>query len=188
MWEGPGPMNRIWEMGSGISGWSLAYLLGTAAMLWLMNQARRSFWLFSLLVLPGTLCHEFCHWMVGKLLNARPVRFTVVPRRAGGSLVLGCVEAGGTSRARVEGGRGGVLPGKPALWCGSFLAGPPDRGPIARRMAAPGRSPRLRMAEVRKATPGTFVPNPGHPVTNPFLLIAVCSKPITTLSACMVSA
>ena len=84
-------MNRIWEMGSGISGWSLAYLLGTAAMLWLMNQARRSFWLFSLLVLPGTLCHEFCHWMVGKLLNARPVRFTVVPRRAGGSLVLGSV-------------------------------------------------------------------------------------------------
>ena len=68
-----------------------AYLVGTAAMLWVMNQAKRSFWLFSLLVFPGTLCHELCHWMVGKLLNGHPVHFTVFPRRVGNGFVLGFV-------------------------------------------------------------------------------------------------
>ncbi len=68
-----------------------AYLVGTAAMLWLMNQAKRSFWLFSLLVLPGTLCHELCHWLAGKLLNGHPVHFTVFPRRVGRGFVLGSV-------------------------------------------------------------------------------------------------
>jgi hypothetical protein len=56
-----------------------------------MNQARRSFWLFALLVLPGTLCHELCHWLVGKLLNGRPVHFTIIPRRAEQGFVLGSV-------------------------------------------------------------------------------------------------
>jgi hypothetical protein len=84
-------MDHVWGTGTGDHGLSLAYLVGTAAMLWVMNQARRSFWLFSLLVLPGTLCHELCHWMVGKLLNGRPVHFTVLPRRAEQGLVLGAV-------------------------------------------------------------------------------------------------
>jgi len=69
----------------------LAYLVGLAAVLWLLNQARRSFWLFSLLVLPGTFCHELCHWLTGHLLNGRPVHFTVLPRREGRGLVLGAV-------------------------------------------------------------------------------------------------
>ena len=69
----------------------LAYLAGTAAMLWLLNQTRRSFWLFSVLVLPGTFCHELCHWLLGHLLNGQPVHFTVLPRREGRGYVLGSV-------------------------------------------------------------------------------------------------
>lgn len=84
-------MNHAWGMGAGDHRVAFAYLVGTAVMLWVMNQARRSFWLFSLLVLPGTLCHELCHWLVGKLLNGRPVHFTVIPKRAEQGLVLGSV-------------------------------------------------------------------------------------------------
>lgn len=70
---------------------TLVYLGATAAVLWLMNQARRSFWLVSLLALPGTFCHEACHWVAGWLLNGQPVRFTVIPRREGRGYVLGSV-------------------------------------------------------------------------------------------------
>jgi len=69
----------------------LAYLAGMAAMLWVLNQAKRSFWLCSMLALPGTLCHEACHWVVGKLLNGQPAQFTVLPRREGHGFVLGSV-------------------------------------------------------------------------------------------------
>jgi len=76
---------------AGGSGPFLVYLAGMAAILWGLNQARRSFWLFSLLALPGTLCHEACHWLVGALLNGQPARFTVMPRREGRGFVLGSV-------------------------------------------------------------------------------------------------
>ncbi len=76
---------------SSVRGVQLAYLAGFAGMLWLLNQARRSFWLFSLLVLPGTFCHELCHWGLGHLLGGRPRRFTVLPRREGRGWVLGSV-------------------------------------------------------------------------------------------------
>ncbi len=84
-------MDSGWKVVVGGHGRALACLGGTAVMLWLLNQARRSFWLFSLLALPGTVCHEACHWAVGHLLNGRPVRFTVVPRREGRGFVLGSV-------------------------------------------------------------------------------------------------
>lgn len=73
------------------SGPFLIYLVGMAAILWGLNQARRSFWLISLLALPGTLCHEACHWLVGALLNGQPARFTILPRREGQGFVLGSV-------------------------------------------------------------------------------------------------
>jgi hypothetical protein len=84
-------MGCSWTLQAGGHGLPLGYLAGTAAMLWLMNQARRSFWLFSLLALPGTLCHEACHWVIGKLLNGRPIHLTVIPRREGHGFVLGSV-------------------------------------------------------------------------------------------------
>ena len=76
---------------SGIHGLQLAFLAGFAAMLWLLNQARRSFWLFSLLVLPGTFCHELCHWTLGHLLGGRPTHFSILPKREGRGWVLGSV-------------------------------------------------------------------------------------------------
>lgn len=36
-------------------------------------------------VLPGTFVHELLHFVVGLLLNARPVSFSVWPRRSGSS-------------------------------------------------------------------------------------------------------
>lgn len=78
-------------MATGGRGVGLACLAGVAALLWLLARARRSFWLISVLALPGTVCHELCHWAVGRLLNGRPVRFTVIPRREGRGFVLGAV-------------------------------------------------------------------------------------------------
>jgi hypothetical protein len=88
------PMSQGWSMGAGIHGLSFIYLVGTAGMLWAMNRAKRSFWLFSLLVFPGTLGHELCHWLMGILLRGHPVRFTVVPRREGHGWALGSVAFG----------------------------------------------------------------------------------------------
>lgn len=84
-------MGHGWGLEAGGRGVALGYLAGTAAALWLLNQARRSFWLFSLLALPGTFCHELCHWILGHLLHGRPVGFTVLPRREGRGWVLGAV-------------------------------------------------------------------------------------------------
>lgn len=70
---------------------TLVYLVALGLVLWLMNQARRSFWLLTLVALPGTFGHELCHWLMGKLLNAEPTHFTVLPRRQGRSFVLGSV-------------------------------------------------------------------------------------------------
>jgi hypothetical protein len=82
-------MDQAWGVGG--RGLFLGYLAATAVMLWLLNQAKRSFWLCALLALPGTLCHELCHWLVGTLLNGQPVRLTVLPRREGRGFVLGSV-------------------------------------------------------------------------------------------------
>lgn len=75
----------------GLDRQALLYLGAVVFCLWLLNQARRWLWLFSLLALPGTFCHEFCHWLAGKVLNGQPVGFTVIPRREGRGLVLGSV-------------------------------------------------------------------------------------------------
>lgn len=46
----------------------------------------------ALFVLPGTLVHELLHGVVGALTNAKPVSFSLLPRKAaGGQWVLGSV-------------------------------------------------------------------------------------------------
>ncbi len=51
-----------------------------------------SLWLSSLVNIPGTILHEFMHFFVGMLLNARPCNFTIFPRRGeDGSYVMGSV-------------------------------------------------------------------------------------------------
>ena len=87
-------MDQLWRLGGDSRNLALGYLAAMAGMLWLLNQARRSFWLVSLLALPGTFCHELCHWLVGTALNGQPLRFTVLPRREGHGYVLGSVALG----------------------------------------------------------------------------------------------
>ena len=70
-------------------GWLCLGLL--AAVLWLFQKAKRLFWAFSLLVLPGTFCHETCHYLSGLVLNGRPVSFSVWPRREENQILLGTV-------------------------------------------------------------------------------------------------
>jgi hypothetical protein len=50
-------------------------------------------WLYSLLRFPGTFAHEvFCHWLVGTVLGARPIKLQLVPQRQlDGSYILGQV-------------------------------------------------------------------------------------------------
>jgi hypothetical protein len=84
-------MNGLGAHGLDLRGPALPYLVALAVALWLLSQARRSFWLMSLVALPGTICHELCHWLMGKLLNGQPVRFTVIPHREGRGMVLGSV-------------------------------------------------------------------------------------------------
>ncbi len=62
-----------------------------AAVLWLFQKAKRLFWVFSLLVLPGTFCHEVCHYLSGLILNGRPASFSVYPRREEDQIQLGAV-------------------------------------------------------------------------------------------------
>jgi hypothetical protein len=62
-----------------------------AAALGLLHYARRLFWLFSLLVLPGTLAHELCHLLLGLLLRGRPAHFSLLPHREGHGWVMGSV-------------------------------------------------------------------------------------------------
>ncbi len=51
-----------------------------------------SMWMSSLVNIPGTILHEFLHYFVGALLNARPCNFTIFPRRGeDGNYVMGSV-------------------------------------------------------------------------------------------------
>jgi hypothetical protein len=67
------------------------FLAALAAMLVLLHWSRRCFWVFSVLVLPGTLAHEGCHLVLGLLLNGKPAAFNLVPRRSGRGWEMGSV-------------------------------------------------------------------------------------------------
>ena len=59
----------------------LAPSLALAAAIWVLARHSR---LAALLMLPGTLCHELAHFLVGLLTLARPATLSIVPR--GGKL------------------------------------------------------------------------------------------------------
>ena len=67
------------------------FLAALVATMGLFHWLRRLFWIFSLVVLPGTFAHESCHWLLGLLLNAQPARFTLLPRREDRGWVMGSV-------------------------------------------------------------------------------------------------
>jgi hypothetical protein len=66
----------------------LALFFGVGITLLLLRSLR---WLYVLVVLPGTILHELTHLIMGFLLGARPAKFSIVPRRKDGGLVLGHV-------------------------------------------------------------------------------------------------
>jgi len=57
----------------------------------LLRAARASMWRIALLSFPGTLAHESAHFLVGWLLRARPLRFSVWPQAHGHGWRLGSV-------------------------------------------------------------------------------------------------
>lgn len=67
------------------------FLGGLVVALGLLHWSRRYFWIFSVLVLPGTFVHETCHLLLGLLLNGKPARFDLLPRREGRGWAMGSV-------------------------------------------------------------------------------------------------
>jgi hypothetical protein len=67
------------------------YLASVVAVLLGLHALRRVFWVFSLVVLPGTFAHETCHFLLGVLLRGGPVSFNLLPRREGTGWVMGSV-------------------------------------------------------------------------------------------------
>ena len=67
------------------------FLAALVAAMAFFHWVRRLFWVFSLLVLPGTFAHETCHWFLGLVLNGQPASFTLLPRREGRGWVMGSV-------------------------------------------------------------------------------------------------
>jgi hypothetical protein len=74
-----------------LPGHGLIYLALLVGTLLLFQRLKRAFWLFALLILPGTLCHELCHLCIGGLLYGKPTRFSLLPKREGTAFVMGSV-------------------------------------------------------------------------------------------------
>ena len=79
---------------AGLTGPVAAYMAAIVVALWLIKQMRGSIWLLSLVVLPGTICHELSHFLVGHLLHGQPRGFSVWSRRVAGGYLLGSVSIG----------------------------------------------------------------------------------------------
>jgi hypothetical protein len=58
----------------------------------LLRKTRRFMYLFALLILPGTLSHEICHYLVGLVLNGQPTGIQLLPQRTGRKVALGSVQ------------------------------------------------------------------------------------------------
>jgi hypothetical protein len=67
------------------------YLLPSIGLALLFHALSRRHPAFLFLILAGTVMHEAMHFLVAACTNAKPVSFSVVPRRSGNSWVLGTV-------------------------------------------------------------------------------------------------
>lgn len=56
-----------------------------------VSLCRRFTAVYILLVLPGTVMHELCHWLVGVLTLARPGFPSIIPHRTSSGWMLGSV-------------------------------------------------------------------------------------------------
>lgn len=68
----------------------LGHLSVIAGLFLLMLRLRRWPRIYAALTWPGTLAHEFLHYLAGLLTGARPVSLTIIPRKqTDGTWVLG---------------------------------------------------------------------------------------------------
>jgi len=68
-------------------------LIGGVLFFQMALAPRFGMWIYSLFSLPGTAAHEFCHWLVGLVLGARPSFPNIVPERSGNAWRLGSVRS-----------------------------------------------------------------------------------------------
>jgi hypothetical protein len=66
-------------------------LFAVAMTIVVLDRLKGSFLVFALLALPSTLFHEASHWLAAVLLNGRPGRLSIWPRREGAHYQLGFV-------------------------------------------------------------------------------------------------
>lgn len=69
----------------------LLYLVPSIALAVLIHALTSVHPLFFVLALPGTLCHELCHFCVGTVTGAAPGALTIAPSRTGRGWDLGSV-------------------------------------------------------------------------------------------------
>jgi len=61
----------------------------TALCFAVLLSARSTLWGLAVLALPGTLAHELTHFITGLVLGAKPVNFSLWPKRFGDHWTLG---------------------------------------------------------------------------------------------------
>ncbi|NEX64062.1 hypothetical protein [Noviherbaspirillum galbum] len=69
----------------------LLYLLPSALLAALLHALSRRHAFFLAWLLPGTFMHEMAHLLAAAVTNARPVSFSILPRRQGNAWILGTV-------------------------------------------------------------------------------------------------
>ncbi len=67
------------------------YLVPSLALAVLIHVLTSTHPFFFLLALPGTVCHELCHFCVGVVTGAAPSSLSIVPRRTASGWDLGSV-------------------------------------------------------------------------------------------------
>jgi len=71
--------------------WISSHVQGVAFLL--TGSQSVAMWLFWVLFLPGTLLHEFSHWLVAVLLRVKTSKFSLWPKvKRGGQLQMGSVQ------------------------------------------------------------------------------------------------
>ena len=66
-------------------------ILLVVILLHLKNATYGSMIMCSLINIPGTILHEFMHFIVGLVFNAHPKNFSIIPKRGNGGYVMGSV-------------------------------------------------------------------------------------------------
>ena len=79
------------EMLTYISGNHIFLISAVIIISSLKHKAYKSMWLAMLINLPGTFLHECAHFFVGLLLWAKPVRFSIFPKKSNDCYVMGQV-------------------------------------------------------------------------------------------------